>query len=117
MAEANSEIKGGLIRLKVPVGTPVATKAVERLVDDIVELHKNPDYVSFWMGVNLKTAKADLVPLVTPLNMEKLMKHYNELPENVRMAIEGSMPKERIEAMHTIWDVLGKQKSLEKKKE
>ncbi len=113
LAENNSEIRGGLIRLKLPVGTVAASNAVKTLTDDIIELHEDPNYVSFWMGVNLKTAKADLVPIVTPANMEKLRKGYANLPENIRKVIEDSMPKERIEATRTIWESLNKQKALE----
>ncbi len=112
LAENNNEIRDGLIRLKLPVGTVAASNAVKKLTDDIVDLHENPNYVSFWMGVNLKTAKADLVPIVTPANMEKLRKNYANLPENIRKVIEDSMPKERIEATRTIWEELNKQKAL-----
>ncbi len=113
LAEDNSEIRGGLIRLKLSVGTVPANLALKKMVEDVAELHENPDYVSFWMGVNLKTAKADLVPIATPANMEKLRKYYANLPENIRKVIEASMPKERNDAMHTIWDELNKQKALE----
>jgi hypothetical protein len=113
LAEDNSEIKGGVIRLKLLTGTVAANTAVKMLRDDIIDLHENPNYLSFWMGVNLKTAEADLVPIVTPANMEKLSKNYDNLPENIRKVIENSMPKERIAAARTIWDALSKQKALE----
>ncbi len=113
LAEDDSEIKGGLIRLRLPTGTVAATAAVKMLSGDVAKLHQDPDYVSFWMGVNVKTAKADLVPIVTPVNMEKLRKNYDNLPENIRKVIEDSMPKERIEASRTIWAWLDKQKALE----
>jgi hypothetical protein len=68
------------------------------------------------MAVDRDSARAELVPVATPANMEKLRAHHGQLPEKIRTSVDNSMNEGVRDARDTILDILERQKRLEKTK-
>lgn len=103
------------VQPKLPKEMEAAKDAVQKLSNNMKSLDASPDRVTFLMGVNYRTGKADLIPLPTKSNMEKLQEHHKDLPENIRKVIDRNMSEEDKQAMEEIWKVLGEQKAIEDK--
>jgi hypothetical protein len=93
-----------------------ARSAVEKIRKRAEELLDDPNKTSYLMAVDHDSAKAELVPVTTPANMEKLRAHHGQLPEKIRTNLENSMNEGVREARDTILDILERQKRLGKTK-
>ena len=103
--ETDTKPREETVLMNVPIpGVPDSVKAAfERLRDDIISLHEQPNYITLVMAVNTGTAKADLIPIPTKANMQKLMSNLDMLPEAVRDAIKKNIPAEDMKASEEIW--------------
>ncbi len=106
---------GDLVVYEVPPELLAVKDAVQKLKDDIESKHKSQNYVGFFMAINLETAKADLIPIPTKENMEKILLHMNELPQNVQKVVGRSIPEDDLKAAELIWDVLEPKVATEEK--
>ena len=62
--------------------------AAQKLRNEIIKIMDDPNKLSFWMGVDTRTGKADLVPIMTKENMEKLEENYDNLHANIQKILD-----------------------------
>lgn len=75
---------------------------IDSLISSIKFLHENPENMSFWMSVDVNTAKAALVPIPTYDNMLKLKKNYDSLPKRVKNTMKNNMSENDFQSFQTI---------------
>ncbi|MGI0014927.1 MAG: hypothetical protein ACREBU_16020 [Nitrososphaera sp.] len=81
--------------------------AVQKLKEDIMAKTNSEDYVTLTMHVNLDSAKADLIPVPTKDNLDRMKHQFLSLPKKVQEVIKNSIPPEDMQAVETVWDFLG----------
>lgn len=92
--------------VKVPQELISAKDAIRRLVVDIKALHDSDDHIGLYMAVNTQTGKADIIPIPTKENIEKLRSRLDTLPAKIQQAIRKNIPEEDWKATELIWAVL-----------
>lgn len=76
-----------LIIAPVPAELVSVNQEILHLAESMRKLHESQNHLSFWMAVDINTAKAQLVPVPTLSNIEKMKHNYESLPTNVKDTI------------------------------
>lgn len=82
----------------------VAREEIGQLARSIKSLYESPSHVSFWMSVDVNTAKASLVPVPTYDNMAKMKDHYDSLPKRVRNTMKKNMSEQDFQSFQAIME-------------